>query len=65
MLAEIEGRPAVAARVLAQRLGCEKDWLKPQIRKLKDLGLTVSLPIGYELSPRGRVAVERLKGSRA
>ena len=65
VLAEIEGRPAVAARVLAQRLRCEKDWLKPQIRKLKDLGLTVSLPIGYELSPRGRVAVERLKGSRA
>jgi hypothetical protein len=62
---EIEGRPAVAARVLAQRLDYEKDWLKPQIRKLKDLGLTVSLPVGYELSPRGRVVVERLKGSRA
>ena len=60
-LAEIEARPGVAAQVLAQRLACEKGWLKPQIRKLKNLGLTVSLPIGYELSPRGRVALKRLR----
>ena len=61
VLAEIEHHPGVAARVLAQRLDCEKDWLKPQIRKLKNLGLTVSLPIGYELSPRGRAALEYLR----
>ena len=61
VLAEIEVRPGVVARVLAQGLGCEKDWLKPQVRKLKDLGLTVSLPVGYELSPRGRVALQRLR----
>ncbi len=61
MLTEIEDRPRVAARVLARRLGCEKDWLKPQVRKLKDLGLTVSLEVGYELSPRGRVALEHLR----
>ena len=64
VLAGIEANPGVAARVLSQRLGYEKDWLKPQIRKLKNLGLTVSLPVGYELSPRGRVVVERLKASR-
>ncbi len=61
VLAEIEAGPGVAARTLALRLGCEKDWLKPQVRKLKNLGLTVSLPAGYELSPRGRVALQRLR----
>ena len=61
VLAEIEAAPGVAARTLARRLGCEKDWLKPQVRKLKNLGLTVSLPAGYELSPRGRVALQRLR----
>ena len=64
VLAEIGANPAVAAQVLARRLGYERDWLKPQVRKLKNLGLTVSLPVGYELSPRGRVVVERLKASR-
>ena len=61
VLAEIEANPGVAARVLSQRLGCEKDWLKPQIRKLKNLGLTISLRVGYELSPRGRAALQRLR----
>lgn len=61
VLAGIEADPGVAARVLSQRLGYEKDWLKPQIRKLKNLGLTVSLPVGYELSPRGRAALRRLR----
>ncbi len=61
VLAEIEAGPGVAARTMARQLGCEKDWLKPQVRKLKNLGLTVSLPVGYELSPRGRVALQRLR----
>ena len=61
VLVQIEAGPGVAARTLALRLGCEKDWLKPQVRKLKNLGLTVSLPAGYELSPRGRVALQRLR----
>ena len=65
VLAEIEAGPGVAARTLARRLGCEKDWLKPQVRKLKNFGLTVSLPVGYELSPRGRVALQRLREHRA
>ena len=61
VLAEIEARPGVAAKTLAHRLGCEKDWLKPQVRKLKNLGLTVSLPVGYELSPRGRATLQSLR----
>ena len=59
VLAAIEAQPGVVARMLAERLGCEKDWLKPQVRKLKNLGLTVSLATGYELSPRGRVVLGR------
>ena len=61
VLARIEAGPGVAARTLARRLGCERDWLKPQVHKLKNLGLTVSLTVGYELSPRGRVALQRLR----
>ena len=61
VLTEIEANPGVAAQALARRLDCGKDWLKPQVRKLKNLGLTVSLPVGYELSPRGRAALERLR----
>ena len=61
VLAEIEAGPGVDARTLARRLGCEKDWLKPQVRKLKNLGLTLSLSVGYELSPRGRAALQRVR----
>ena len=61
VLAAIEEQPGVVARTLAGRLGCEKDWLKPQVRKLKNLGLTVSLTTGYELSPRGRVVLNELR----
>jgi len=63
VLTEIDDGPGVAARVLAQRLGCEKDWLKPQVRKLKNLGLTVSLTVGYELSARGLVALRHLRAA--
>ena len=62
VLAAIEEHPGVVSGTLAERLGCERDWLKPQVRKLKSLGLTISLQIGYELSPRGGVVLNRLRG---
>lgn len=62
VLAAIEAQPGVVSQTLAARLGCEKDRLKPQVRKLKNLGLTVSLATGYELSPRGRVVLRHLRG---
>jgi hypothetical protein len=34
------------------------------VRKLKELGLTESLAIGYRLSPRGEVVMDRLRGRR-
>jgi hypothetical protein len=50
----IEARPAVRAPDLAAGLGRETAPFKIDVRELKALGLTHSLPVGYELSPRGR-----------
>ena len=33
---------------------------KRDVRRLKELGLTESLPVGYRLSPRGEAAWARL-----
>ena len=52
-LALIAERPAVRAGDLAESLGRERLSFKADVRKLKNLGLTLSLEIGYRLSPRG------------
>jgi hypothetical protein len=54
LLRLIAERPAVRAPDLAASLGRETLPFKRDVRKLKELGLTVSLPVGYEISPRGR-----------
>jgi hypothetical protein len=46
--------PGVRAPDLAAMLGRETLPFKRDVRKLKELGLTHSLPVGYEISPRGR-----------
>lgn len=53
-LALIAKRPATRAPDLAASLGMETLPFKLNVRKLKELGLTISLPVGYRLSPRGR-----------
>jgi hypothetical protein len=50
----IADRPAVRAPDLAASLGRETLPFKRDVRKLKELGLTHSLDVGYEISPRGR-----------
>jgi hypothetical protein len=50
----IAERPAVRAPDLAASLGRETLPFKRDVRKLKELGLTVSLPVGYEISHRGK-----------
>lgn len=50
----IAARPGVRAPDLAASLGRETLPFKRDVRKLKELGLTVSLPVGYEISHRGR-----------
>ncbi len=49
----IAARPATRAGDLAAALGRERLPFKADVRKLKALGLTESLDIGYRLSPRG------------
>jgi hypothetical protein len=53
-LAAIAERPAVRAGDLAADMGRERLPFKADVRKLKELGLTESLEVGYRLSPRGR-----------
>ena len=49
----IARRPGVRAGDLADELGRERLPFKADVRKLKNLGLTISLDVGYRLSPRG------------
>ena len=49
-------RPAPAtSRQSSARSGCRS---RPNVRKLKALGLTESLEVGYRLSPRGRAFLD-------
>jgi hypothetical protein len=50
----IRDHPETLAADLGASLGMDKLPFKRDVRKLKELGLTESLPIGYRLSPRGR-----------
>jgi hypothetical protein len=49
----IATRPAVRAPDLAASFGRETQPFKLDVRKLKNLGLTYSLAVGYRLAPRG------------
>lgn len=55
----VRDRPAVRAPDLAASVGRETQPFKLDVRKLKNLGLTISLRVGYELSPRGRAYLDR------
>lgn len=50
----IEAHPATVSTVLAEQMGLARPDFKINVRKLKNLGLTESLDIGYRLSPRGQ-----------
>jgi hypothetical protein len=54
----IDAHPTVRAPDLAVMVGRETADFKKDVRKLKELGLTESLDIGYRLSPRGEVVVD-------
>jgi hypothetical protein len=60
-LETIAAHPGVRAPELAASYGRETAPFKIDVRKLKNLGLTHSLPVGYELSPRGRAYLERTR----
>jgi hypothetical protein len=54
----VANRPGVRAADLAASVGSDTAPFKLRIRKLKNLGLTHSLDVGYRLSPRGRHYLE-------
>ena len=55
----IRRRPRTRAPDLAAELGRERDPFKIDVRKLKNLGLTRSFEVGYDVSPRGVAYLER------
>lgn len=58
VLALIARHPGVRAETLAGMLQMEKLPFKARVRKLKALGLTESLEVGYRLSPRGEAILQ-------
>ena len=60
-LSVVAMNPGVLAATLASSIGLERKWFKAHMRKLKELGLTESLEVGYRLSPRGETVLKRLK----
>jgi hypothetical protein len=59
----IDRSPTVRAPELAAELGRDTPSFKRDVRKLKELGLTESLDIGYRLSPRGVAVVDAEAGA--
>jgi len=57
VLALIASHPGVRAETLAASLDIEKLPFKARVRKLKAMGLTESLDVGYRLSPRGEAVL--------
>jgi biotin operon repressor len=59
VLGQIAASPAVSSEHLAAALGWERPDFKVHVRRLKALGLTISLDVGYRLSPRGQAYLSR------
>jgi hypothetical protein len=53
-------QPGTRAPEIAARFGRETASFKTDVRKLKALGLTESLEVGYRLSRRGRALLDRI-----
>ena len=64
VLEAIEEQPATRAGDLADSFGREKAEFKVDVRKLKNLGLTISLGTGYRLSPRGEAYLRASRSTR-
>jgi hypothetical protein len=60
----IADQPGIVSRVLAPQVAADVPPFKRRVRRLKELGLTESLEVGYRLSPRGRAVLEYLLGDR-
>lgn len=60
-LALIKRWPERRAPELAEMAGSDTAPWKARVRRLKELGLTESLPVGYRLSPRGEQVLRKLR----
>ena len=60
VLRVIAAHPATVSSRLAAELGMERQQFKQRVRRLKSLGLTESLEVGYRLSPRGEAVLLRI-----
>ena len=60
VLKAIQENPKLPAVELAVKVNKEKEWLKTNVRKLKNLGLTISHEPGYTLSPLGEYVLSVL-----
>ena len=47
--------------VLAEATGWERQYFKLHVRRLKELGLTLNLDVGYRSSPRGESYLNYLR----
>ena len=59
----IAERPTTVSTELAAEVGMERFEFKQRVRRLKALGLTESLKVGYRLSPRGRAFLGLVEGT--
>jgi hypothetical protein len=57
-LAQIRRLPGVVSTELAAEVGQERQFYKIRVRRLKALGLTESLEVGYRLSARGEAYLD-------
>lgn len=57
----IAANPARRAPELAEIRGMPTQPFKTDVRKLKELGLTESLEVGYRISPRGQAFLDRTR----
>jgi hypothetical protein len=64
VLEAIDAEPGRRAPELAEGFGRETAPFKTDVRKLKELGLTESLPVGYRISPRGATVLAELRRRR-
>ena len=63
-LRAIADQPEVRAGDLAEQFGVERLDFKRDVRKLKELGLTISHNPGYRLSTRGQLTLRSLEKAR-
>lgn len=57
----IAKHPSRRAGDLADMVGMERLAFKLNVRKLKNLGLTISLEVGYKISPLGKIVMARME----